>query len=109
MHNKTLNAIQFSEMTVTVSENSSSVWTIKWSSDMETGRTVAASSWSTEDSNLTIGSAGNDTVSTYATFSASDPGQYRAVNKMTDDAGSIDERAIIFIFQNNSRTYDYGR
>ena len=76
---------------------------------METGRSVASSAWSTEDSNLTIGSAGNDTDTAYATFSASDPGRYLAVNKITDDQGSIDERAIIFVFNSNNRNYDYGR
>lgn len=109
MHNKTLNALQFSEITVTVSENSSSVWTIKWSSAMGTGRTVDASAWSTEDSNLSITSEGFDGTQTNAVFSASDPGRYRAVNLITDDLGQQDERTIVFIFQNNSRTYDYGR
>lgn len=76
---------------------------------MKTGRTVASSAWSSESSNLAIGSPGSDADTTYATFSASDPGRYRAVNKMTDDLGQIDERAIIFVFKDNNRTYDYGR
>ena len=108
MHNRTLNALQFDEITVSVSENSSTLWTIKWSSAMASGRTIAASAWSSEDSGLSISSPGFDGDVTNATFSASSPGRYKATNKITDDLGNLDERSIIFVFKDNSRAFDYG-
>ena len=108
MHNRVLNALQFDEITVSVSENSSTLWTIKWSSAMETGRSVAASEWATEDSNLSILSPGYDADVTNASFSASSPGRYKVTNKITDDLGNLDERSIIFVFKDNSRAFDYG-
>jgi len=107
MHNRELNALQFFGITVRHHQNSTPTYTIRWSPTLPTGVTVAASVWSTEDSNLTIANKANDTDSASARFSSTEPGLYRAVNTITDSAGNDDQRWLDIIFKDAYKSYDY--
>jgi len=78
-----------------------------WSSTLPTGVTVSNSTWSTEDSNLTISNEANDGDLASARFTASSPGQYRAINTITDSSGNKDERWLNLIFKESNKVYDY--
>lgn len=107
MHNRELNALQFFQITVRHHENATPTYTIKWSPTLPTGVTVSNSTWSTEDSNLTISNQANDTDTASARFTASSPGQYRAVDTITDSSGNKDERWLDLIFKEAYKAYDY--
>jgi len=109
MHNKTLNALQFYNLTVRQHENAAITYTIKWSPAFATGVTLSTSTWSSEDSGVTIANAASTTTAATARISAS-PGRYRVVNKITTSAGDTDERYLdVIVHDNNRRTSDYGR
>ena len=108
MHNKTLNALQFSDITVQHHENDEPTYTVLWSPVMLSSTVISTSEWSTETSGLTISNEANTADNASARFSASSPGRYRAVNKIKDSAGDSSERYITFVFRDNNRNYDYG-
>jgi hypothetical protein len=108
MHNKTLNAVQFSAITVRHSENDQPTYTIKWSSAFPSGVGVDSSTWTAESSGLTISNESYCCDETSARFAAGDPGKYRAVNKIVDSEGDTAERRITIIFKDNNLAYDYG-
>jgi len=109
MHNRTLNALQFYDITVRHHEGAKPTYTFQWSAALPPTVTISSSAWATTDSNLTISNEANDNDVASARFSASDPGSYTATNTIVDSDGNTDQRIITFIFQNNNRTYDYGR
>ena len=108
MHNKTLNALQFTEITIRQSENAAILYKIQWSSTFSGSTVISTSTWSTEDSNLTIADEADTDDDASARLSASSPGVYRAVNKIVTDAGDTDERTIRLVVKDSNRTYDYG-
>lgn len=107
MHNRVLNALQFFEITVRHHQGAKPTYTVQWSSTLPTGVTISTSTWSTEQSNLTISNEANDNDTASARFSASSAGEYLAVNKITDSSGDIDERWLTLIFSSDSTSYDY--
>jgi len=109
MHNRTLNSLQFYEITIRQHENAAPTYTIQWASDLGTGVTISTSTWSTEDSNLTIASEANTTTQTSARLSSTSKGTYTAVNKITTSDGDTFERILRLIIGDNNKTYDYGR
>ena len=98
MHNRTLNALQFDDITVTHTEGSTPDYTVLWSPTFQTGVAISSSEWTTESSRLTISNESNDADTASARFSTDVPGQYSAVNKIVDTAGDTAERLITFIF-----------
>jgi len=107
VHNRNLNALQYFEITVTHHENATPTYTVQWSCTLPTGVTISTSSWSTEDSNVTIANEANDNDTASARLSASSPGNYMVVNTIVDSDGNTDERWIHIIFKDARKTYDY--
>lgn len=88
-------------------------FTIDWSGDLDTGDTIAASSWApVEDPGLTVvsssftdttttvtlsgGVAGSGLVTDFYPFSA-ECTYYHMVNTITTGAGCIDERSMVLV------------
>lgn len=85
------------------SENAARVYTVNWASELDTD-TISTSTWSCEDSNVTIASDSNTTTTAYATISGS-IGEYRIVNKIVTAAGETDERYIDLKIMDNTKYY----
>lgn len=108
MHNRTLNALIRKRLEVTQEENSAITYTVNWAPFLDTA-TVSTSTWTTEDSGLTVANKANNTTEASARFSG-DPGHYRAVNQIVDSAGDTHERYLDIYIRDNTSGYqfDYG-
>lgn len=108
MHSRTLNAIQSQCLRCTQAENSAMTYTVNWAALLDT-ETVSTSTWTAEDSGLTIANEANTTQETSARLSG-DPGRYRATNKVVTSSGDTHERYIDLTILDNDAGYtdDYG-
>lgn len=104
----TFSANSQGSVTVSQSENSAILYTWNWSSDLPTSVTVSSSTWTSEDSNVTIANTANTTTTASARLSASSPGRYRVVNKVVTSAGDTRERIIYLVVKANNPVLDYG-
>ena len=104
---KTLNA-RYTELKAEQNENAAITYTINYAAELDTD-TVSTSTWSCEDSGITIASESNTTKLTSARLSG-DVGQYRIVNKVVTTAGDTIERYVDLIIKDNSKHFypDYG-
>lgn len=108
MHSRTLNALSGQCLKYTQAENSALTYTVNWAAILDTD-TVSSSTWTAEDSGLTIANEANTTTTTSARLSGS-PGKYRATNKVVTAAGDTHERYIDLTIKDNDAGYtdDYG-
>jgi len=108
MHSRTLNAIQANTLQALQQENAALTYTVNWASVLDTD-TISSSTWTTEDSGLTIANAASSTTTTSCRLSG-DPGRYRAVNKIVTAAGDTYERYVDITILDNTSGYarDYG-
>ncbi len=108
MHSRTLNALTRDRLRLSQLENEARTYTVNWAAFLD-GDDISTSTWSTEDSGLTIANAQNSTTTTSARLSG-DVGRYRAVNQITTAAGDTFERYIDVVIRDNSSDYtsDYG-
>lgn len=88
-------------------ENEAIRYIIDWSAQLDTD-TIKTSTWSSEDSGVTIATEGTLDNQAYATLSG-DVGCYRVVNKVTTTLGLKSERYIDLTIMDNSKRclYDY--
>lgn len=104
------NAIYSALFSVRQPENAKLKYTINWHGAMDSS-TISSSTWTTEDSGITISDQANTTTEASCKVTG-DPGSYRIVNKVTLADGDIDERIIdVRIIDNTkpfSRTNDFG-
>ena len=109
MRNVELNALQAQTLMAVAPENAAKTFTVNWAGQLDTD-TISTSSWSTEDSSLTIANESNTTTTASARLSG-DIGTHRAVNKIVTAAGDTLERYIDLTIEDNSSgyAYDYGR
>lgn len=101
---RTVNAIHTKEQRFRQQENAQLTYTVNWAAQLDTGDTISASAWSTEDSGVTIASESNTTTTASAQLSADSPGSYRIVNKVTTANGDVDERIIALVVEDNDET-----
>lgn len=95
----TFYANQNDYFTTQQSENAARIHTIDYSVYLGSD-TISSSSWSTDDSGLTIANTANTTTTTTARFSGS-PGFYTVINKVVLAGGDTDERTIEVIIRDN--------
>jgi len=108
MHSRTLNALTTRCLDTVAFENEAKTYTVNWAAFLNTD-TISTSTWSTEDSGLTIANEANTTTDASCRLSG-DPGRYRAVNKIVTAAGDTFERYVDITIRDNSSGYasDYG-
>ena len=108
MHSRTLNALSGKSLKYVQEENSNLTYVINWAGLLNAD-TVSSSTWTTEDTGLTIAGESNTTKTASARLSG-DPGRYRAVNKIVTANGDTQERYIDVTIKDNSSGYvtDYG-
>ena len=110
MHSRTLNALTERKHAWTQEENAQLTYGVNWAGLLDSD-TVSTSTWTTEDSNLSIDTEASTTKLTTAQLSG-DSGRYRAVNKIVTAAGDTHERYIEVTILDNSLGYgvtnDYG-
>lgn len=102
MHNRELNALQFKRIRVSHLENATPFYTVKYGAVLGSA-TISTSSWTTNNSNLSITNKTKTNTTAAAKFTASAPGIYTAINKITDSDGEDIERIITFVFNSNER------
>ena len=76
----TLNA-RYQRLRAKQKENEALTYTVNWAAELA-GDTIATSTFTSEDSGITIANSANTTTQTSARLSG-DPGRYRVVNKIT--------------------------
>ncbi len=84
-------------------ENAAKTYTVNWSAQLGSD-TISTSTWTTEDSAVTIANESNTTTSASCRLSG-DVGRYRVVNKIVTAAGDTDERYIDLTVKDNTRIY----
>ena len=107
INKRTLNARQM-ELKAQQSENSELTYTVDYATELDTD-TISTSTWTSEDSGVTIANEANDTQTASARLSG-DTGRYRIVNKVVTAAGDTYERYIDLIIYENEKYYstDWG-
>ena len=101
-NNKTLNA-RYQELKSSQAENSVITYTINYAAELDTD-TISSSTWSSEDSGVTIGTDSNTTTQTTCLLSG-DVGRYRVVNQIVTANGQTLERYIDLSIKDNSKTF----
>ncbi len=106
VNDKTLNA-RNACLRAEQTENAANTYTVNWSAQLGTD-TISTSTWTSEDSGVTIANEANDTLTASCRLSG-DIGRYRIVNKIVTAAGDTDERYIELTIKDNTRlwTNDY--
>ena len=104
---RTLNA-RYRELIAKQTENAALTYTINYAAELDTD-TVSSSTWSSEDSGVTIANDANTTTQTSCRLSG-DTGRFRVVNKVVTTNGDIYERYIDLRIIDNSKYYwpDFG-
>ena len=104
---RTLNA-RYRELIAKQSENAALTYTINYAAELDTD-TISTSTWSSEDSGVTIANDANTTTQATVRLSG-DVGRYRVVNKIVTAAGDTMERYIDLRIVDNSKLFwpDFG-
>lgn len=84
-------------------ENAAKTYTINWAAQLA-GDTIATSTWSSEDSGVTIANEVNTTLIASCRISGS-IGRYRIVNKIVTAAGDTDERYLDISIRDNTQIF----
>lgn len=82
-------------------ENAALTYTVNWAAELDTD-TVSSSTWSSEDSGITIANEANTTTETSCRLSGS-TGRYRIVNKVVTANGDTIERYVDLSIIDNSK------
>ena len=110
MHSRVLNALSHRQLSFVQEENAALTYTVNWAALLDTDQ-VSTSTWTAEDSGLTIANENLTTDYTTARLSG-DVGRYRAVNKIVTTNGDTHERYINVTIKDNTNGYaqgnDYG-
>lgn len=89
---RNINALQSLTSHFTQSENAALTYTVNYASTLATD-TISTSTWSSEDTGVTIASDTSTTTTASARLSGS-PGAYAVINKIVTAAGDTIERTI---------------
>lgn len=108
MADRTLYAIRHNGQPFNLNENEALTFTVDWHNVI--GGTISTSTWSSDDSGVTIASAANGTHTATARLSAS-RGRYVVVNTVVDTDGDTHQRLLDVVVTDNDRATggtDYG-
>lgn len=103
MNNKRTFNARNREVFTKQTEDSAITYTWNWAAELDTD-TISTSSWTSEDSGVTIANEANDTQTASARLSG-DTGRYRVINKIVTAAGDTMERYIDLIINENDKYY----
>lgn len=103
MPNTTLEARQRQNQLFSQHENAAILRTINWAAELDTD-TISTSTWTAEQSGVTIADEANTTTTASARLSG-DPGRKVVTNKIVTASGDIKERQILIQVKNNDSDY----
>lgn len=97
---RNVNAAHNNEYRFRQQENAALTYTVNWAGQLDSD-TISTSTWSSEDSGVTISGESNTTTEASARVTGANPGTYRVVNKIVTAGGDTDERVIIVRVDDN--------